>query len=121
MSARGKMFTTRELKTIGQDFQVTTKTKPKYAHVVFVLDTVEMPTDYSQAAAFDSLNSMGWVQFDDVMRVLGKPKAMEVVEYVTKRNEKALKEFMKKKDEKKGVVNAKGKRDSKGRSATSSI
>jgi len=97
MSARGKIYTTREIKTMGGDVQISTKTKPKYAHVVLVLDTIEAASDYPVDAAVDSLNNMGWVKFDDVMKVHGKEKAMEVVEYVNKKNTRALAALEKKK------------------------
>lgn len=84
---RGRFGSTKEI-TLGT---ITTKLKPKYRHMVLVLDTVEKDTEYDLVHATDSLNNMGWCKFDDVKACLGLEQAKKVVAYCEKEVRKKAK------------------------------
>ena len=77
MDARGCFVEARKIKANG----ITTKLKPKFKHMVLVLDTIEKNTEYEKVHAMDSLNSLGWCQFDEIKACLGEEAAMKVVKY----------------------------------------
>lgn len=88
---RGSICQTRELTSDG----LTTKLKSKYIHHVLLLDTYPAKEEYIAGIAVDSLNSFGWVTFDDIKAVLGEKSALKVVKYSEERNAKVAAEMKK--------------------------
>lgn len=81
---RGKIGSVKEINVGG----IATKLKPKYKHMVLVLDTVDNKFKYEQNHAVDSLASMGWCRFDDIQKCLGKASAEKVLKYCEKQIKK---------------------------------
>ena len=89
MDLRGQFVETKQVKS----GSVTTKLKPKYKHMVLVLDTVEAKMEYEKVHALDSMGAMGWCLYDDVKNCLGEVAAKKVIKFVEDKISKEAKKL----------------------------